>query len=164
MLVFFFKRKTGYELRLSLVGSEICIGDRPLEKPSQFAALIGESQGRRRTERPGALFLDRRKRLLRLVFFGQGVSDACFFKPTEVLAEGLASQARKAVLFHNHPSGNPRPSAKDLAATAYMRDLLHWAGIELLDHLILAGASFRSLRQAADLSFGPVRKPTAKLK
>jgi len=49
---------------------------------------------------------------------------------------------------HNHPSGDPMPSAADLEMTRRIRDALRAVGIELHDHLIIARkghASFRNL-------------------
>ena len=44
------------------------------------------------------------------------------------------------VLFHTHPSGDPSPSAEDLAFTRRMAEAGDLIGVELLDHLILGSA------------------------
>ena len=50
------------------------------------------------------------------------------------------------VLFHNHPSGDPSPSADDLALTKRLVDAGILMGIEVLDHLVLADAKYYSFK------------------
>ena len=50
------------------------------------------------------------------------------------------------VLYHNHPSGNPEPSAADIAITQTLKQALDLIGCRVLDHLI-AGETVTSLSQ-----------------
>ncbi len=56
------------------------------------------------------------------------------------------------VLFHNHPSGDPTPSAEDLALTRRLRLAGELMGIEVIDHVILGDAVYCSLREAGYLA------------
>lgn len=51
------------------------------------------------------------------------------------------------VLAHNHPSGDPTPSARDCALTRRLAMLGDAMEVSLLDHLILAGGKVRSMRE-----------------
>ena len=49
------------------------------------------------------------------------------------------------MLVHNHPSGDPTPSAEDLRFTERVAEAAELLGTPLVDHLILAGDRYRSL-------------------
>ena len=60
----------------------------------------------------------------------------------------LLASAAALVLAHNHPSGDPEPSAEDVALTRRLVAAGQLLGIEVLDHLILGEAGrFVSLRE-----------------
>ncbi len=68
--------------------------------------------------------------------------------PRDLLPAVLTSGAVAAVLVHNHPSGRLAPSQADLAFTARFRDAAVVCGLQLLDHVIIAGGGWLSLRHA----------------
>ena len=49
--------------------------------------------------------------------------------------------------MHNHPSEDPTPSAEDVAITRQIRESGELLGIEVLDHVILAGGRYVSLKE-----------------
>lgn len=57
----------------------------------------------------------------------------------------IRQAAVAAVVAHNHPSGDPRPSAQDLALTDRLRAVGNLIGIPVLDHLIIGEDSYVSL-------------------
>jgi len=54
-----------------------------------------------------------------------------------VVKQALADNAAAVILVHNHPSGNPTPSAADKAITVKLVDALQLMDIRVLDHLIV---------------------------
>ena len=69
-------------------------------------------------------------------------------EPRTILKQGLLLDAAGLVLFHTHPSGDPAPSAEDLAFTRRLADAGELVGPRLVDHLILGrGHRWVSLRQ-----------------
>jgi len=64
----------------------------------------------------------------------------------EIIAAALRRDARGLILAHNHPSGDPGPSAADIAATRALARVAASLDIRLHDHLIFAGSECRSLR------------------
>jgi DNA repair protein RadC len=71
--------------------------------------------------------------------------------PREVFREAAAARAAGIVLFHNHPSSDPTPSADDVVLTRRMVDAGVLMGIEVLDHLILTQTRYCSLRETGQL-------------
>lgn len=59
--------------------------------------------------------------------------------PREVYADPIADRAAAVVLVHNHPSGDPKPSEADRRTSQRLHEAGKILGIEVLDHLILAG-------------------------
>ncbi|HEX2653473.1 MAG TPA: JAB domain-containing protein, partial [Xanthobacteraceae bacterium] len=65
--------------------------------------------------------------------------------PRVVAQKALQHNAAAVVLFHNHPSGNPEPSAADRAITIRLKQALALLDIRVLDHLVLGGSAYTSL-------------------
>lgn len=57
---------------------------------------------------------------------------------TGLARAAVASEARYAVMAHNHPSGAPEPSLRDIASTRQVYRLLAALGVTLTDHVIVA--------------------------
>lgn len=95
-----------------------------------------------------ALYLDGRKRLIREAVVSLGSLDEAPIFPREILRKALEANASGLILVHNHPSGDPTPSAGDKAATATLAQAANGLGIRLHDHLVIAkdgAVSFRAL-------------------
>lgn len=73
--------------------------------------------------------------LIREVF--KGGIDSSVLEPREVFSLLLGANARKFILFHNHPSGNPMPSTQDEIMTKQMSILGRTLGVILEDHVII---------------------------
>ena len=54
-------------------------------------------------------------------------------------------KAPKIILVHNHPSGNPKPSAEDLAFTQRLIEITNMIGIQLLDHIVIGNMNYESI-------------------
>ena len=61
-----------------------------------------------------------------------------------IVASALRLGAAAIIVAHNHPSGNPSPSADDLAATRKLAEAASAVGVRLVDHLVFAGEEHRS--------------------
>ena len=67
--------------------------------------------------------------------------------PREILYPAVQHLALGFILAHNHPSGCPEPSPEDVEFTRAVRRAGELMGIELYDHLIVAGDGYTSLRE-----------------
>lgn len=59
--------------------------------------------------------------------------------PRELLKSSILSNATGMIMLHNHPSGDPTPSYEDMKLTARIGAAYEIIGIDLLDHIIVAG-------------------------
>lgn len=108
-----------------------------LDTPERIADLLREPNRMYTVETFQAVFLNTRRRLIRVEKISQGTLDSLLVHPREVFKPAIAANASAVVIAHNHPSGDPAPSTADITVT---RDLIR-AGqllkIEVLDHIIL---------------------------
>jgi DNA repair protein RadC len=126
--------------------------DRPrLNTPRQLASYLLPQHGSRPVEQFGIVLLDTKHRLLQVRLVSTGSLDSTVAHPREVFREAIAGRAAAIVLFHNHPSGDPRPSADDTALTVRLVDAGQVVGIDVLDHLILADQRYYSFMEAGQL-------------
>jgi DNA repair protein RadC len=129
--------------------------DRPqLNTPRQLASYLLPQHGSSPVEQFGIVLLDTKHRLLQIKLVSTGSLDSTVAHPREVFREAIAGRAAAIVLFHNHPSGDPRPSEDDLALTAQLVDAGQVVGIDVLDHLILADQRYYSFMEAGQLPRG----------
>jgi DNA repair protein RadC len=95
--------------------------------------------------------LDSKHRLIRIKIVSIGSLDTTVVHPREVFREAASASAAAIVLFHNHPSGDPAPSADDLALTTRMIGAGDIMGIDVVDHLILSDQRYYSLLESGRL-------------
>lgn len=84
------------------------------------------------------LFLDTRHRALAFEELFRGTIDGAEVYPREVVRRALAHNAAAVIVGHNHPSGNPEPSAADRAVTSRLKQALALVDLRLLDHFVIA--------------------------
>jgi len=71
--------------------------------------------------------------------------------PREVSKAAIRASAAAVILVHNHPSGDPEPSAEDLGITARLAEAGRVVGIEVLDHVVVGDGRYVSLRERGAL-------------
>jgi DNA repair protein RadC len=94
-----------------------------------------------------ALYLDTRRHLIAAETISVGTLDSSLVHPREVFRPAIAHAASAILVAHNHPSGDPEPSAEDLALTRRLDKAARLLGFSLLDHLVVAKRGFVSLRE-----------------
>lgn len=92
-----------------------------------------------------ALLLDARNRVLREEQVSVGTLTASLVHPREVFAAAIREGAASVILLHNHPSGDPEPSADDEAVTRRLVAVGELVGIPVLDHLVLGRGRYVSM-------------------
>ncbi|MBM9912371.1 MULTISPECIES: RadC family protein [Stenotrophomonas] len=83
------------------------------------------------------LFLDNRHRLIACEELFAGTINAAPVYPREVVRRALLHNAAAVILSHNHPSGDPEPSAADAQITEELHRALALVDIRLLDHFVV---------------------------
>jgi DNA repair protein RadC len=91
--------------------------------------------------------VDVRNGLLDVVEVGRGSVAHVEVHPREVFRPLIRMAAAGGVLVHNHPSGDPTPSALDCELTRRMREVGRVLGIPIIDHVVIGDRTFRSMAE-----------------
>ncbi len=122
----------------------------PLERGQPFrdaATIFRAFHGRvrdLRVEQFWAILLDGKHRVLREVLVSQGTLTSSPVHPREVFAPAIRWSAAAVVLLHNHPSGDPAPSADDLEITRRLAEVGSVVGIRVVDHVVIGDGAYVS--------------------
>jgi len=98
-------------------------------------------------ERVRVLYLNAQNRLIHDEHVCDGSIDEAAIHPREVIRRGLDAGAAALILVHNHPSGDPTPSAEDQAITERLRRVGDLVGIRVLDHVIVGRGRWTSMAE-----------------
>jgi DNA repair protein RadC len=93
------------------------------------------------------LLLDVRLRILREVRVAEGTGWSCAVQPRDALAPAVREGAAAVLFAHNHPSGDPSPSAEDRDLTRRLIAASELMGVRAVDHLVVASSGYASLRE-----------------
>ena len=135
------------------------IGTPPLlSNPTEIAAFMRPLTRGLAVEKFWVLCLNRKNRLLRRTEVTSGTAGSTLVHPREVFRDAIREGASAIVCVHNHPSGDPAPSAADIRVTRTLREAAGTIDIELLDHVIVGepgadptGLGYYSFRDAGVL-------------
>jgi DNA repair protein RadC len=128
----------------------------PIESLEAAAALVRPHLLDKKKEHFVALLLDSRHQLIRMSPIAIGSLSATVVHPRELFKEAIAASAAALIVAHNHPSGDPEPSAHDIELTRRLVDGGALLGIEVLDHVIVGARGVVSLR-----ALGVISDPSA---
>ena len=118
---------------------------------SDAAALVMEDLRHRQQECLGAIFLDTRNQVICVRILTVGTLTGSPAHPREVFREALAQGCASLIICHNHPSGDPTPSKDDIALTARLVQVGELMGIPLVDHIVIGGGRYVSLKEAGKM-------------
>lgn len=117
-------------------------GDAPLlNEASLVSAYLTPVVASLEVEKFWVLCLNRKNRLLKRVEITSGTATAALAHPREVFRAAIRESACAVICAHNHPSGDPAPSAADITVTRQLREAARTVDIELLDHVIVGRAA-----------------------
>jgi DNA repair protein RadC len=139
--------KAAVELANRVEGYSEAAGKISLKTPEDIAGLV---QGRLKDKKKEyflAILLDTRNQLIRAAEISVGSLDSSIVHPREVFKEAIAASAASVVFVHNHPSGDIEASEDDVALTKRLAQAGEIVGIDVLDHIIIGGKSFTSLKR-----------------
>ena len=101
------------------------------------------------------LLLDAKNRLMREVRISEGSLTASLVHPREAFLPAIRESAASVIFAHNHPSGDPQPSAEDIALTRRLAQAGELVGIPVLDHVVVGNGHYVSFRDRGLLSSLP---------
>ena len=105
-----------------------------------------------RNEKVLLVCLDNICKVLYSSFVSEGSMNATEIHVRRILEQAIRNHATAVVVAHNHPSGFALPSLEDQKSTKALTNTLHIAGIQLIDHLIIAEDDYVSMRSTPALA------------
>lgn len=118
-----------------------------LDSPESVHALISSELARQKVEMLMVVLRDVRKCCIHREIIAKGTLTELLMHPREIFHLAIRHRAHSLIVAHNHPSGDPTPSTRDLEITHLLAAASKVIGIEFSDHLILGWESFVSLYQ-----------------
>lgn len=102
----------------------------------------------------GILCLNTKNKVVATEIIHRGTANSSMCHPRDVFRYALTSSSTVSIIvFHNHPSGDTRPSEEDKQITRRLKEAGHMLGVEVLDHMIVAEDNqFTSLRDKGYMS------------
>jgi DNA repair protein RadC len=130
------------------LGARLAREERPpparIREPDDVARLFGARLRDLAFEEFHLLALDSQSQVLRDVLVTRGLLNSSLVHPREVFRPAIAEAAAGIIVVHNHPSGDPTPSAEDRAVTRQLVAAGQLLDLPLYDHVIVAGDRFVS--------------------
>jgi DNA repair protein RadC len=134
------------------VASRLAREDRPpvlrVREPEDVVRVFAGRLRDLQVEEFHLLALDSQSQVLREVLVTRGLLNSSLVHPREVFRAAIAEAAAGIIVVHNHPSGDPTPSAEDRAVTQQLAAAGRLLDLPLYDHVIIAGDRFTSFATA----------------
>ena len=115
-----------------------------VRSPEDVARIVGPRVRDLAVEEFHLLALDSQSQVTRDVLITRGLLNSSLVHPREVFRAAIAEAAAGIILVHNHPSGDPTPSAEDQAVTKQLVAAGELLDVPVYDHVIVAGDQFVS--------------------
>ncbi|MCK4235819.1 MAG: DNA repair protein RadC [Candidatus Krumholzibacteria bacterium] len=139
--------KASFELGRRCIISRRERSIRKVRSPDDVAGLIAPEMKELDREHFKAILLDTKNGILKIVTVAVGSLNAALVHPREVFKAAVIASAAGVILVHNHPTGNPEPSREDTDLTKRFARCGELMGIDLVDHIIIGGDRFVSMRE-----------------
>ena len=123
-------------------------GDLPaINCPEDVRRLLGPEMAPLAQEQLRVLLLNTKNQVIGQRVIYQGNVNSAIVRPAEVLRPAVIEAVPSIIISHNHPSQDPAPSPEDAAITRDIAQAGKLLGIELLDHIVIGGERFVSLKE-----------------
>jgi len=119
----------------------------PIRSPQDVHDLLAVELAYESKEQFVCLFLNTKNRVIAKEVIFVGTINACLVHPREIFRAAIRKNSAAIICCHNHPSGDPTPSPEDIETTKRLVQVGELTGIELLDHIIIGGHRYISLRE-----------------
>lgn len=130
------------QIRAILEISQRCMQEQlarsnPLTQPQMVKQYLKAKMRDYTKETFSCLFLDSKNQIICFKELFHGTIDAASIYPREIIKTVLSQNAAAVMFAHNHPSGNPEPSAADRSITQKLKTVLNSIDVRLLDHFVV---------------------------
>ncbi|MCQ2182352.1 MAG: DNA repair protein RadC [Bacteroidales bacterium] len=136
-----------FELGKRFLEESSGVGDCPVVSARMVYDLLAPRLKGIGHEECRVLFLDSRNRLISQEQICVGNAGETAIDVPRILRRALDMRASGAILVHNHPAGNPKPSVADIELTKTLKAALNALSLSLLDHVIISDDRFFSFAE-----------------
>ena len=118
-----------------------------VRSPQDVANLLMAEMAFLEQEHLRVVLLNTRNQVLSIQEVYKGNVNTAVVRVAEVFRDAVREGCPALIVVHNHPSGDPAPSADDAAITKQIAEAGRLLGIEVLDHVVIARKGFASLKE-----------------
>lgn len=122
-----------------------------IEKSEDVYNFLKEELTDKKNEYFYAILLDSKNVIISKEVVSKGILDSSLVHPREAFKPAIKKSAKSIIFAHNHPSGNPRPSADDFEITRRLMDAGEILDIKVLDHIIIGENDYYSFKKENDI-------------
>ena len=118
-----------------------------IKSPADAAQLLMLEMGILEQEEVRTLLLDTRNRILAVPMIYRGSLNTTSMRMAEVFKDAIRANSAGIIVAHNHPSGDPSPSAEDVRVTKTLVQAGKLLDIDVLDHIVISQNRYVSLKE-----------------
>ncbi len=118
-----------------------------IKRPEDVVTLLMNDMRHEKKEIVKILLINSKNIVLKIQNVAIGGGNFSNINIRNILSEAVKTNAPKMILAHNHPSGDPTPSIKDIEVTERLKKAAELLNIELLDHIIIGNMHYESIMQ-----------------
>lgn len=118
-----------------------------LVTPQSVADYYMQDMRHLNREQVKLLLMDSKNKIIKDMIISEGTVNTSIMPTREVYVHALKYEAVNIILLHNHPSGDPTPSAEDIRVTKKLCEAGNIIGITLMDHIIIGDNRYISLKE-----------------
>lgn len=119
--------------------------ERQILKPKDIAEILIEKMRFEKQEILKVAMLNSKNILLKIKDIAKGTGNFVTATMRSILNEAVKIEAAKIIIIHNHPTGDPTPSLKDIEFTENVEKAANILGIQLVDHIVIGNTNYVSI-------------------
>ena len=125
-----------------------------IRSPEDVSLLLGTKMGLLEHEQLRVLLLNTKNRVIADHKVADGTLNQTTTRIGEMFREAVRHQAASMIVVHNHPSGDPSPSAEDVELTREARRAGDLLQVEVLDHIVIGRGGLKPWRSLREMGLG----------
>ncbi len=121
-----------------------------IRSPQDVANLLMAEMGFLDQEQLKVVLLNTKNQVITISEVYKGNVSTSLIRASEVFREAVRENCPAIIVVHNHPSGDPAPSAEDIQITEQLIEAGKTLNIEVLDHIIIGQQRYVSLKERGE--------------
>lgn len=133
-----------FEISRRIASQQRLFDDRKITSPEEIASVFIPLLRDEQKEKFIVVCLNSSNKIIKYEIISVGNLNSSIVHPREVFRTAIENNSASVLLIHNHPSGNPEPSAEDITITKKLKESGTIIGIPVVDHIIVASNKYLS--------------------